>query len=116
MLGNYDNYSKLTSENEWFITFIYIFCTLLLVIVILNLLISLMSNTFQNVLNINNMAYDKNRMKIIADIDNLQNEGKKRGFLITIFKNELKNDIKYDNQNENYFSILNDNIKQVKNI
>lgn len=67
MLGENDPYNELESPLGFSLTIFYILVTLLLVIIMLNLLISIVSNTHQRVSEMNELIYEKNRVFIIRE-------------------------------------------------
>lgn len=94
MLGNtgtFDEYETAFAPTT--LTIVYIITTLIIVVVMLNLLISIIGNTYGSVSEINELIYEKNRLMIIKDfLSEEENREKLKHqldqYLMTIYRDD----------------------------
>jgi hypothetical protein len=67
ILGNADPYDEYESPIQISLILFYVLASLLLVIIMLNLLIAIVSDTNEKVSSMNELIYEKNRVHIIAE-------------------------------------------------
>ena len=107
ILGNNDPYDEVKSPISHSLTIFYIFATLLLNIIMLNLLIAIVGKTNDRVSQMNELIYEKNRVYIIKEyLSNNSNKQKMKAilennYLVTIYRKEAKKI--QENQSESEF-------------
>ena len=69
MLGNSSPFDELEAPGEVFAFLFYFLTTIISVIMMLNLLIAIITTSYSEIAAKNIIAYHKNRMKIIIEID-----------------------------------------------
>ena len=107
ILGNNDPYDEVKSPISHSLTIFYVFATLLLNIIMLNLLIAIVGKTNDRVSQMNELIYEKNRVFIIKEyLSNNNNKQKMKeilenNYLVTVYRKEAKKI--QENQNESEF-------------
>ena len=92
LLGDFDTFEEVMSseitESEGFIWILFFFCTLLLMIIMLNLLIAFINDSYENLIQSKDVAFISERVSLIAYIEREMRIGK-RSFWHTKFKDKF---------------------------
>ena len=81
LLGDFDTFEEVMSseitESEVFIWILFFFCTLLLMIIMLNLLIAFINDSYENLIQSKDVAFISERVALIAYIEREMRIGKR---------------------------------------
>ena len=92
LLGDFDTFEEVMSseitESEVFIWILFFFCTLLLMIIMLNLLIAFINDSYENLIQSKDVAFISERVALIAYIEREMRIGK-RSFWHTELKDKF---------------------------
>ena len=104
LMGDFNQYDDIVVENSYFLWFIMLTFTVICVIVLLNLLISIISDSFQNVYKLKNQTRSYELMSLINDIDRqisdssrqyLRDNAKIGNYLFRFYTEDVKEETNY---------------------
>lgn len=76
LLGDYTNYDNLEVEFSYYVWFLMIIFTLLLTVILLNLLISIIGNTFNTVFSSKNSTRTYELIKLMSEVNGIDDQAK----------------------------------------
>lgn len=93
MLGNSGPYEEYQTNFSATLTLTYMLSTLILVVIMLNLLISIIGNTYGRVSEVNELIYEKNRLMLVKDFLSDETKRKRIGeelkhYIVTVYKED----------------------------
>jgi len=79
LLGDFDNFDivmqKEVTGSEIFVWLLFFFCTLLLMIIMLNLLIAFINDSYENLIQSKDIAFISERIGLIASLEREMDNG-----------------------------------------
>lgn len=92
LLTDFDLFDEFVSPSQWMVLIFFLFSTAILVIVMMNVLIAIILDAYQNLNQKKDIIYENNRMKIMSEIERYDSQNIRTKindqFLIAIFKND----------------------------
>ena len=84
LLGDFDAFDEVMSDNvtqsELYVWILFFLCTLLLMIIMLNLLIAFINDSYENLIQSKDIAFISERVALIAYIEREMGKGKRSLF------------------------------------
>ena len=81
LLGDFDAFDEVMSDNvtqsELYVWILFFLCTLLLMIIMLNLLIAFINDSYENLIQSKDIAFISERVALIAYIEREMGKGKR---------------------------------------
>lgn len=105
MLTDFDLFDDYESPTQWMILIFFLISTIILVIVMMNVLIAIILDAYQNLNQKKDIIYENIRMKILSEMEKYDS-GKVNtkfagNYLIAIFRNDPDGNVSSTKENEN---------------
>ena len=103
LLTDFDLFDEYESPTQWMILIFFLTSTIILVIVMMNVLIAIILDAYQNLNQKKDIIYENNRMKILSEMEKYDTGKVKTKFagnyLIAIFRNDPDSNVSSTNEN-----------------